>query len=122
MEQLSSRPQILLVVQHQDLRTLISAQLLEDGHRVKSLATLEEALAVLRTGRRPPSVLILDTLHQQLTLEAMDSLPAEIPLLVCSGPLDQGGPLLSQRPQTTLLQKPFTIRELVDAVHKLCYK
>lgn len=115
-------PQLFLVIQHQGLRALIGTQLLEEGYRVRGLATLEEAVSLLSAARTRPAVLVLDTLHQPLTLAALDSLPRELPLLVCTGPLDRGGPLLTQHPQTFSLQKPFTIKELVDAVHKICYK
>ncbi|HLB94802.1 MAG TPA: hypothetical protein VJK28_01355 [Nitrospiria bacterium] len=118
----SSKPQLLLVFKHQGLRALIGAQLLEEGYRVRGVATLEEALNLVAGGRVRPAVVILDTLQQPLTLAAMDSLPSSLALLVCTGPLDRGGPLLSQRPQTVMLQKPFTLRELVDAVRKICYK
>lgn len=117
-----SKPQLLLVFKHQGLRALISAQFLEEGYRVRGVATLEEALGLVDSGRVRPAVVILDTLHQPLTLAAMDSLPSSLSLLVCTGPLDRGGPLLSQRPKTVMLQKPFTLRELVDAVRKICYK
>jgi len=117
-----SQPQILLVFKHPGLRALIGTQLLEEGYRVRGVATLEEALNLVDRGRVRPAVVILDTLNQPLTLAAMDSLPPSLSLLVCTGPLDRGGPLLSQRPKTLMLEKPFTIRELVDAVRKICYK
>lgn len=118
----SSQSQILLVFKHEGLRALIGTQLLEEGYRVRGVATLEEALNLVASGRIRPALLILDTLHQPLTLAAMDSLPSSLALLICTGPLDRGGPLLSQRPKTVMLEKPFTIRELVDAVRKICYK
>ena len=118
----TSPPQLLIIVQHQGLRALIGAQLLEEGYRVRGLSTLEEGITHLKTTGAQPSLLILDTLHQPLTLAALDSLPPGLPVLVCTGPLDRGGPLLTQRPKTVMLHKPFTIRELVDEVHKMCYK
>ena len=117
-----SRFQIYLIERHQGLRGLIGSQLQEEGYRIHGVGTLEEALSSLRETRRRPCLLILDTLDQPLSLEAMDSMPEDVPVLVLSGPLDRGGPLLLQRPQAVLLEKPFTIKELVDAVHKICYK
>jgi len=104
------------------LRSIIASQLVGEGYQVKGIRTLEEAVSQLRSRGPSPTALVLDTLNQPLSLDAMDSLPDEIPLLVCTGPMDQGGPLLIQRPKTRLLQKPFTIAELVDSVQKICYK
>jgi DNA-binding NtrC family response regulator len=122
MRKRASRPQIWLIEEHQGLRSLIMSQLIEEGYRVKGLRTLEETVSRLRAKADAPSVLVLDTLNQPLSLDALDSLPGDIPLLVCTGPLDPGGPLLDHRPRTALLQKPFTIGELVDGVGKMCYK
>jgi DNA-binding response OmpR family regulator len=118
----SLRPQLLLVLQNRALRSLIGAELLEEGYGVRGLETLEEALSLMGSDRIRPALVILDTLEQPLTLASLDSLPADLPLLVLTGPLDPGGPLLADRPLTRLLRKPFTIRELVDAADKICYK
>jgi DNA-binding NtrC family response regulator len=117
-----SRPKIWLIEEYKGLQSLIVSRLVEEGFRVKAIRTLEEAVAQLAKETATPAALVLDTLNQPLSLDALDSLPDDIPLLVCTGPLDAGGPLLVQRPHTTLLQKPFTIAELVDGVGKMCYK
>jgi CheY-like chemotaxis protein len=118
----SLKTSILISFRHSGLRKLIASQLVGEGYKVLSVDTLEEAITQIHHGRIRPALLVLDTLHQPLTLAAMDSLPSWLPLMVCSGPLDRGGPLLSQRPMTMTLQKPFTLGELVDGVHKICYK
>jgi hypothetical protein len=98
------------------------SHLVDEGYRVKGIRTLEEAVSQLRGKTAAPAALVLDTLNQPLSLDALDSLPGDIPLLVCTGPLDPGGPLLDHRPRTAILQKPFTIGELVDGLGKICYK
>jgi DNA-binding NtrC family response regulator len=122
MKSSSKSPQIILVIQHKGLRGLIGAQLLEIGYRVRGVDTLEQAIASIVKGRMHPRLVVLDTLNQPLTLDVLNSLPTELPVLVCTGPMDRGGPLFSQRPQTRMLHKPFTIRDLVDAVYQICYK
>ena len=111
-----------MVFRHLGLRTLIGSQLLEEGYRVRSVQTLEQAMTLMRSHRLKPALLVLDTLNQPLTLTALDAIPTQLPVLVCTGPLDRGGPLLSQRPKTFMLHKPFTTGDLVDAVYKMCYK
>ena len=122
MRSSSKSPQLILVFEHKGLRSLIGAQLLEQGYRVRGVDTLEQAITMIVKSRARPSLLVLDTLNQPLTLDALNSLPLELSVLVCTGPLDRCGPLFSQRPQTLMLHKPFTLRGLVDAVHKICYK
>ena len=117
-----SIPQLLIAVRYQGLRRLLTDCLLEEGYRVKGFGTIEEIIPMLKSRLLHPTLLIVDTLHQPLSLDALDSLPMDLPMIVCTGPLDSGGSLLIPRPQTTVLQKPFTLRELVDAVHKICYK
>ena len=122
MQSSSKTPQIILVSRHKGLRGLLGAQLLEQGYRVRGVETLEQVVATMLKSRVQPTLLVLDTLNQPLTLDALNSLPSELPILVCTGPLDRGGPLFSQRPQTVMLHKPFTINDLVEAVYKMCYK
>jgi DNA-binding NtrC family response regulator len=122
MRRLFSLPQLLVIAHHPGLSSLMASQLLGEGYRVKTTTTLEEAVGMLRNPRFRPALLVLDTLHQRLTLDALNDLPTKSSLLVCTGPLDPGGPLFIQRPRTTILQKPFTLRELVDAVYGICYK
>jgi DNA-binding NtrC family response regulator len=122
MRSSSKSPQLILVFQHKGLRSLIGTHLIEQGYRVRGVDTLEQAITATVKSRARPSLLVLDTLNQPLTLDALNSLPLELPVLVCTGPLDRVGPLFSQRPKTLMLHKPFTIRDLVDAVYKICYK
>ena len=110
---------LLLVFQHKELRSFIGEELASEGWRTRGVDTLEEALALIRSGRIQPALLILDSQNQPMTLGAMSSIPSELSVLVLTGPFDRCGPLLSQRPRTVMMEKPFILSDLVDAVHKI---
>lgn len=116
------RTKILLIQQDDELRHLITSKLQEEGFRIKSLSTLEKASKDFKKSLRGVRLLILDTLGQPLTLSALEELPMDLSLLLLNHFSDRGGSLLSSRPRTVTLQKPFTIRELVDATKEICYK
>lgn len=116
------RLEIFLIEHDGELGHLIASKLRSEGFRIKIFPTLEKASKDFGKSLGGVCLLILDTLNQPLTLSALDELPMNLSLLTLNHFSDRGGSLLSSRPGTVTLQKPFTIRELVDAAKEICYK
>lgn len=114
------RPLVFLVIPDRAARALLGAQLLEDGFRLRGFERLGDAVAALRRERRAPAALVLDR-PDAADLAALASLPATLAVLLCVGPFDRTE-TLPERPALRRLLKPFTVRDLVDALRDLCYK
>jgi len=113
--------EIVLIAGDQGERSLIRAQLLEEGQRVVGLETLEEALAWLDSGESP-ALVIVNTRGQRLRAGWLARLEARVGrerLLVCAGPFELGDVELQGMPAKRLLVRPFTVWDVVKRAKEL---
>lgn len=114
------RPTVFLIIPKRTTQALFRTQLFEDGFRVRGFERLSEAVAALRRERRPPAAFVLD--HPAAgDAAALRALPETIAVLLCLGPFDRAD-IYPDRTRLQRLLKPFTVRDLVDALRNLCYK
>jgi len=111
--------EIILVAREWKARTLLRAQLLEEGYEVTALRTIEEAMMLLCRGMVRPRLIILDTIGQSLKepmLTDLQALAGNAPILVCTGPFDLARLDFEEVGLTNLLVRPFTVGDVVNAV------
>jgi DNA-binding response OmpR family regulator len=115
--------EILLVAADWHFRVPVRAQLLDEGHAVRALPSLETALAYLvRSGERP-RLTLLDTQGIGIDTGVVGDvwrLSGKAPLILCGGVLSRA--MLSQEglpPMADVLLRPFRIGDLVEHVRKV---
>lgn len=114
-----SRPMTFVMIPDRMIRAVISDALTEAQFRVMSFPDAAELRqAILRT-RHLPAAVVFDGESGGFSFNA---LPPGTGLVILAGSVDPGESLRTNHAQTTVLRKPFTPRDLVDAVRKLCYK
>jgi DNA-binding response OmpR family regulator len=114
--------EILLIAADWRLRTLVRAQLLEEGYSVWAFPSLEIALADLIRSGEQPRLTILDTQGIDLDRRALSDLgrlTEGVPLILCEGVFSrveqsQEGMLPAQ-----VLLRPFRVGDLVAQVRKV---
>jgi DNA-binding response OmpR family regulator len=114
--------EIILVAREWKARALLRAQLLEEGHEVMALPTIEEAMMLLCRGMVRPRLIILDTVGQSLKepiLADLQALAGDAPILVCTGPFDLARFDFKEAGLTDLLVRPFAIGDVVNAVREI---
>jgi len=112
---------VMLIVAPWQERAFISAQLQEEGYRIKAFPDFDTAVAFLCRTPRLPDVVVLDTHGLRLPLERLGDfrkLLGQTPLILCTGPyriveLD----LETLRP-AKVLTRPFTVEDVVKAVRE----
>ncbi|EWY42687.1 regulator [Skermanella stibiiresistens SB22] len=113
----SSGLQVLLVEDEAVIAMLLAEVLYGMGHHVCATATTEAA-AVAAAARHKPDLMIVD---EKLTIGSGSSAVAEImrhiqvPYVFVSGALLRNETL---NPMAVILQKPFTVNELVGAIKR----
>ena len=101
------------------IRAVVSDSLVEAGFRVTPFRDAAELdRAILKT-RQPPAAVVFDGESAGFSFDALDP---DTGLIILAGPVDPGQAVQTRHTQTTVLRKPYTPRDLVDAVRKLCYK
>lgn len=121
--------EILLIAADWQFRALVRAQLLEEGHQVRALPSLEIALAhLIRSGERP-QLIVVDVQGREREMQLLSNmcrLTSKVPLILCGGALSQSAleraallwVRLSQEelPAVRVLLRPFRVRDLVAEV------
>lgn len=110
---------VLLVEQEWPLRSLLKAQLEEEGLWVVAVPTVRDALAFLRRWQVRPALVLLDLARQpseeiaQLQV-LLDTLPG-VPTVLLRSPLVAARPDI-ERQVARVLTRPLSIGEVVRAV------
>ncbi|RLC76130.1 MAG: hypothetical protein DRI61_13825 [Chloroflexi bacterium] len=110
---------VMLIIPQWQARAFISAQLQEEGFRVKSFPDFETAVAFLCRTPVLPDVVVLDTHRLRLPLDKLNDfrrLLGETPLLLCTGPYRVKELDLEALRPNRILMRPFTVEEVVKAV------
>ena len=118
-----NKPEIALIMKDWQERAFIRAQLIEEGYEVTGIETIQKAIARLCQGTLEPHLIILDTSGQDLDdkfLADLRALTGNAPIIVCSGPYDLAGFDPQGAKPNRVLVRPFTVRELVEAVETVC--
>ncbi len=113
---------VVLVMGKWQERALVSAQLQEEGYRVKSFPDLETAAAFLCRTPSLPDVVVLDLRGVTVTAEklrALKLLLGEVPLVLCTAPYGRDQEAEEILKPAEILVRPFTIGEVVEAVRRL---
>ena len=97
---------ILVVDDEKAIRELVSSELRAAGYRVIAAATNQEASTLLHEHAGEVRVLISDS-------SLVDKVPSGIPSIVTSG-----SKTAEELPNATVLNKPFTLAELLSAVQR----
>jgi CheY-like chemotaxis protein len=110
----------MVVEDDAETRELIAEVLRDDGYVVQTAANGAEALASLRTGASPPTLILLDLKMpvmsgwQFLDERATDQRLSHIPVLVLSA--DPTRQLASSRGVVAVVGKPFDLPRLLKLV------
>jgi CheY-like chemotaxis protein len=111
---------VMVVEDDAETRELIAEVLRDDGYAVLTAANGAEALASLRAGLPPPTLILLDLMMpvmsgwQFLDERAGDQTLARIPVLVLSA--DPTRQLASSRGVVAVVGKPFDLPRLLKLV------
>jgi PAS domain S-box-containing protein len=120
----ASRPlRILLVDDHEEVRSTTAAMLCDFGHRVAEAATGTEALEILKGGDCDFDLMITDYAMPHVSgadfLRAARELCPGVPALMITGYADTEA--ISDRPEgVDILLKPFTPAKLAKAIARIC--
>ncbi len=112
---------VLVIARHRLTRSLIGAQLKEEGFEVMGFATIMEAAFQLTELGVRPDLLIVDTLEQALdqkTIDLLGKVCPETPLILIHGACDYPSQLKWQAKRYKLA-KPVTIGQIVGKVKEL---
>jgi DNA-binding response OmpR family regulator len=110
---------ILLIAADWRFRTLIRAQLLEEGFEVSAWPSLEYALAHLLRGGEPPQLIILDVEGIEINARVVADvwqLASQAPLVVCAGAYSQAQLGQDGFPPAQVLLRPFRVEDVVQQV------
>jgi CheY-like chemotaxis protein len=114
---------ILLVDDHEEVRSTTAAMLSDFGHEVVEAATGTEALTALKSGNCSYDLMITDYAMPHVSgaeflREARAFCPG-VPALMITGYADADA--ISDRPEAVeILLKPFTPRKLEEAIARVC--
>jgi DNA-binding response OmpR family regulator len=114
--------EILLIAADWQLRALVRAQLLEEGFDVRSLPSLEFALAHLLRSGAQPRLTIVDTQGFQAEarqLSDLRRLTGDAPLILCGGALSEEALVQEGLAPAKVLLRPFRVGDLVAQVRKV---
>ena len=119
----SRRLEILLVDDHPEVRSTTAALLSDAGHAVTEASNGAEALALLDIGRTRFDLMITDYAMPHLSgtefLRETRARHRAVPALIITGYAETDA--VSDRPEgVEILLKPFTPRQLQDAVERAC--
>ena len=114
-------PLILIIASNLSTRSLLGAQLKEEGFEALGAAALDEAVLLLGKVGEPPSLVVMDTQELEIEQKAFDLLAlicAEVPLLLIHGAWDKPAQL-KWKARVHELAKPRSIGEIVAEVKKM---
>ncbi|MGE5562357.1 MAG: response regulator [Bacillota bacterium] len=114
---------ILLVDDHEEVRSTTAAMLCDCGHEVREAATAREALDALRGGDCNYDLMITDYAMPHVSgaefLREARTLCPGVPALIITGYADADA--IGDRPEgVEVLLKPFTPRKLEGAIGRIC--
>ncbi len=112
----------MLVMGKWQERALVSAQLQEEGYRVKAFPDVDTAAAFLCGTPTLPDVVVLDFKGLVIPaekLKALKLLLGEIPLVLCTAPHGRDREAEEVLKPAEVLVRPFTVGEVVEVVRKL---
>jgi len=113
--------EILLIAAEWRFRTLLRAQLVEEGFEVRSWPSLDAALASSLRGGERPQAIVLDA--ESIEVEAhkvsdLWRLAGKVPLLLCTGASSRAVLDQAELPPAIVLMRPLRIGDLVREVRK----
>ena len=112
---------VILIAKETLTRSLIGAQLMEEGFEVTGAASIAEAAAQVNTQGISPHLVIVDASEQDLspkTVRLLSGLCPQTPLLLIHGTSDSPSQLNWQG-KICRLARPLTVGHVVDAVQRL---
>lgn len=115
-------PEVLLIHNHQPERSLLFAQLREEGFQVSAVETLQEVLPSLARLELRPEVVVLDTREQRWTereLRELRLVLPGVPLVVVSGARDAAALSLLREVADELLVRPVSVGQVAEAVRRV---
>jgi DNA-binding response OmpR family regulator len=113
---------ILLIAADRRFRTLVRAQLLEEGFEVSAWPSLEYALAHLLRGGEPPQLIILDAEGIEIKARVVADvwqLTGQAPLLLCAGVYSRAELDREGFPPARVLLRPFRVEDVAQEVRKV---
>lgn len=111
-------PLVLLVEDDLGVRAPLEKFLALHGFDVMTADTVNTALAA--AAARPPDAAIVDLrLRQGSGRDVVVSIPPPTPIIIFSGVPDESSQLENLRPNTRLIQKPFSLIMLVELLQKM---
>ena len=117
-----AEPQILVVDDDYDIRSVVDDLLTGEGYRVKTAGNGRQALEILATWR--PAVILLDLSMPDmngwtfLAHQQADPALAQIPVIVMSAHYNLGA-ANSLESATAVVAKPFDVERLLDLITTL---
>ena len=118
----TAAPHVVLVVEDDSAVRRPLEKFLELKHfKVVSAETADEAIAAI--GLHRPSAAIVDLrLAQGSGRDVVISMPAGVPVIIFSGVPSESAELERLRPLTRLVQKPYSLVMLVEALQEMIAK
>ncbi len=103
-------------------RALVSAQLQEEGYRIKSFPDIEVAAAYLCHAPVLPDAVVLDYRGLKISVEKLKAfrlLLGDVPLVLCTAPYSRDQVAEEVLNPARILVRPFTVGEVVEAIKGL---
>ncbi len=112
------RPLVLVVEDDASVRAPLEKFLALRGFAVVSAETADDALD--RLAEQPVQAAVVDLrLRQGSGREVIVSIPPPTPVIIFTGVPDESGQLEQMRPNTRLIQKPFSLLLLVETLQQM---
>ena len=112
------RPFVLVVEDEAAVREALAKFLVLHGFEVRVAETVDAALNVLAE-RRPDAAVIDLRLPQGSGRDVVISIPPPTPVIIFSAVPDESERLEELRPNTRLVQKPFSLTLLAETLKKM---
>jgi DNA-binding response OmpR family regulator len=113
---------ILLIAADWHFRALVRAQLLEEGYEVTAFVCPETALVHLLRGGEPPHAIVVDVCELDGAagpLADLGRVTGYVSLILCGGALDQADLTWQNWPPSSVLRRPFRVRDVIEAVYNV---
>lgn len=113
---------ILVIIKDWKTRSLLAAELQEEGYQTFLTEDIRDAIVALRTARVKPALVILDTLGQDVNpdlLGELHTLVGSVPWLICTGALGPISPSDLPGPFHHFLTRPVSIGTIIDRAKQL---
>jgi CheY-like chemotaxis protein len=117
-------PETLLIVEDEELvRNLVASALRHDGYKLLLASSAEQALQIAESHEGPIDLLLTDAIMPGKSgIELANTLLAnrpKLPVIVMSGYTEETLPVTGLDKTISLLQKPFTPRDLRERIRQL---